>query len=329
MVRKIALAVTTLSLTMGVAGLDLVDAQPLTTDHDVEEIQVVGEIEGPPIWRITNGDRDLWILGYPEWVSSDVSWQSNFLEDVMTHSEEFLTFTGMRLVSSNPLKMMRGLRKFRQMQRIPGRERLADVLSEPRYRLYSEVKLKYAPKRDNLERMRPSFAAKELFDSAAESAGLVRGRSLIHRTMEKRAKKHKVTELSVVISLTDFRVLDVMKDTIDAAEQKCLNARLQGLDARLEALMRFSLAWADGDIAELKTYTVDEATDACHPRRLATHPEDLLQMVSQGLEAWHENVDRALNDNDSTFAIVPINYLLSDDGPLSRLRVRGYEVRVL
>ena len=319
----------TASVTLGAAGHDSVDTQLPTLDHVVEEIQVVGEITGPPIWRITNGDHDLWILGYPDWVSGDVSWQSNFLEDVMTHSEEFLTFTGMRYVSANPLKMMRGLRKFRQMQRIPGRERLEDVLSEPHYRLYSEVKLKYAPKQDHLERLRPSFAAKELFDSAAESAGLVRGGSLIHRAMKKRAKKHKVTELSAVISLTDFRVLDVMKDTIDAAEQKCLNARLQGLDARLETLRRFSSVWADGDIVELKTYTVDEAIDACHPRRLATEPEYLIQMQAQGLETWHENVDRALSDNDSTFAIVPIDELLRDDGPLSQLRQRGYEVRVL
>lgn len=319
----------TISATIGTAGRDSVDAQPLTTDHKVEEIQVLGQIEGPPIWRIINGDHDLWILGYPKWVSGDVSWQSNFLQDVMTHSEEFLTFTGMRLTSANPLKLMRGLRKFRQMQRIPGRERLEDVLSEPHYRLYSEVKLKYAPNRDHMERLRPSFAAKELFDTAAESVGLVRARNLIYQAMRKRAKKHKVTELSAVISLTDLRVLDVMKDTIDAAEQKCLSARLQDLDARLETHMRFSLAWAEGDIAELKTYAVGEATDACHPRRLATHPEDLIQMVSRGLEAWHENVDRALNDNDSTFAIVPIDALLFDDGLLPRLRERGYEVRVL
>ena len=326
---KIVLAVSMLSVTMEVAGVDSVDVQPLTTDHEVEKIQVLGQIGGPPIWRITNGDHDLWILGYPAWVSGDVSWQSNFLEDVMTHSEEFLTFTGVRLASANPLKMMRGLRKFRQMQRIPGRETLEDVLSEPDYRLYSEVKLKYAPKRDHLERLRPSFAAKELLDTAAETTGLVRARNLIYQAMRKRAKKHKVTELSAVVSLTDLRVLDLMKDTINAAEQKCLSARLEGLDARLESLMRYSLAWADGDIAELKTYPVDEATDACHPRRLATHPEDLMQMVSQGLEAWHENVDRALNHNDSTFAIVPIDALLFDDGLLPRLRERGYEVRVL
>ena len=318
-----------LSITIGVARLDSADAQPLTTDHTVEEIQVLGQIKGPPIWRITNGDHDLWILGYPKWVSGDVSWQSNFLEDVMTHSEEFLTFTGMRLATANPLKLMRGLRKFRQMQRIPERGRLEDVLSEPHYRLYSEVKLKYAPNRDSLERLRPSFAANELFDSAAESAGLVRGRNLIHRAMEKRAKKHKVTELSAVISLTELRVLELMQDTNNVSEQNCLLARLQSLDARLETLMRFSLAWADGDIAELKTYPVDDATDACHPRRLATHPEDLMQMMSQGLEAWHENVDRALNDNDSTFAIVPIEELLRDDGSLSQLRQRGYEIRVL
>ena len=49
-------------------------------------------------------------------------------------------------------------------------------------------------------------------------------------------------------------------------------------------------------------------------------------MESRSWALWLENADRALSDNDSTFAILPLKDLLRPDGPLSRLRERGYEV---
>ena len=49
-------------------------------------------------------------------------------------------------------------------------------------------------------------------------------------------------------------------------------------------------------------------------------------MESRSWALWLENADRALSNNDSTFAILPLKDLLRPDGPLSRLRERGCEV---
>lgn len=52
-------------------------------------------------------------------------------------------------------------------------------------------------------------------------------------------------------------------------------------------------------------------------------------MASRALALWHDNTDRALSDDATTFAILPLEALLDRDGPLLQLRQRGYEVRVL
>ena len=312
------------AVSFGATAQETTDSLQRSTNRVVEEIQVVGKISGPPIWRVSNGENDLWILGYPKWVPEDLTWQSDFLDDVMTHADEFLTYSGMSYTPSNPLKAIRALRQFRRMQRIPDRGTLGDVLSEDQYRLFKEVKLRYLPKRNNLERLRPSFASKEIFDSAADSAGLVRGWTLV-QAMEKRAKKHKVTKLPARLSLSDTAVLDAMEKMPRSAGQFCLQARLQDLGAQLEALTSLAVAWAEGDLALAKSYTDDTVTEAC----LAGQPKELTQLESRSLALWHENIDRALRQNESTFATVPLDSLLRTDGPLSRLSQRGYQVRVL
>ena len=315
------------AVSFGATAQETTDSLQRSTNRVVEEIQVVGKISGPPIWRVSNGENDLWILGYPMWVPEDLTWQSDFLDDVMTHADEFLTYSGARYVPSNPLKAIRALRQFRRMQRIRDRGTLGDVLSEDQYRLFKGVKLRYLPKRNNLERMRPSFASKEIFESAADSAGLVRGRTLVHLAMEKRAKKHKVTKLPARLSLSDTAVLDAMEKMPRSAGQFCLQVRLQDIDAQLEALTSLAVAWAEGDLALAKSYNDDSVPEACHP--LASQPKELMQLVSRSLALWHENADRALRNNESTFATVPLNELLHTDGPLSRLSQRGYQTRVL
>ncbi len=295
-----------------------------------DEIQVVGELPGPPLWRVTKDDHVLWILGTPELVPDGLVWQSDSIEDVLADSVEYLTPPDMRITLLNPVKAMRTLRKINRMQRIPDDGTLDDLLPEDLYQLFSETRFRYAPKRDNLERLRPSVAAERLFDSAAESAGLQSGRT-IDLAIQKRARKHKVkkvpTGLSERYKDSPFPpLLDQMHEMSASAEQTCLQALLQGLDAQLEAHTRLAAAWAVGDLATLRAHPGDSATWACDSFALAFEPEVLSQIESRSWALWLEHVDRALRDNDSTFATLPLGELLRPDGPLSWLRQRGYEV---
>jgi hypothetical protein len=42
---------------------------------------------------------------------------------------------------------------------------------------------------------------------------------------------------------------------------------------------------------------------------------------------WLAEADSALNDNESSFAVLPISQFLKPDGWLAKLRARGYSVQ--
>ncbi len=190
------------------------ESKPTPVDLVEEEMQVVGELLGPPLWKVTKDDHVLWILGTPELVPDDL-WRSDFVEHVLAHSSEYLTSPDVRITASNPVRVMQGLRKYRRTRRIPDRGTLENLLPEDLYQLFSETRLSYAPKRDDLERLRPSVAAKELVDSAAESAGLQSG-LVICRAIEQRAKKHNVKKVPTVLSerFKDSSLLDSMEGNV-------------------------------------------------------------------------------------------------------------------
>lgn len=299
-------------------------SQPTPVDVVEEEIQVVGDLPGPPLWKATKDDHVLWILGIPELVPNDLLWHPDSVEHALARSSEYLPPPSLGVSLTNPVRAWRLIKRIR---RIPDQGTLAGVLPEDLYQLFSETRLRYAPKRDNLEELRPSVAAEELFDSAAQSAGLESGRTIV-RTIEKRAKKHRVKKVPAHLSerYKESPLYDSMREMSPAAEQTCLQASLQGLDAQLEARKRLATAWAVGDLATLRAHPGDSPTWACDSFALAFDPEVLSQMESRSWALWLENVDRALTDNDSTFAILRLRDLLRPNGPLSLLRERGYEV---
>ena len=304
------------------------ESRPTPVDLIEEEIQVVGQLPGPPLWKVTKDDHVLWILGTPRLVPNDLLWQSDSVEHALAHSSEYLPSPGVRIASPrNPVKAIRGIRKINRIQRIPDNGALEDLLPEDLYRLFSETRLRYPLKRDDLERLRPSVAAERLFDSAAHSAGLEAGRT-IHLAIDKSARKHKVKKVRTSLSerYKDSPLLDSLQEMSASAERTCLQARLQGLDAQLEAHTRLATAWAEGDLASLRAHPAGSATDACVSTRVALPPEVLSRMESRVWALWLENAERALGSNDSTFATLPLSELLRPDGPLSWLRQRGYEV---
>ncbi len=300
------------------------EPQPAPVDVVEEEIQVVGELPGPPLWKITKDDHVLWILGVPELVPDGLVWQSDSIENALTRSSEYLPSPSLRVSVINPVRARRLIKLIR---RIPDRGTLEDVLPEDQYRLFSETRLGYAPKRDSLEEWRPSVAAEELFDSAAQSAGLESGRT-IHRAIEKRARKYNVKKVPARLSerYKDSPLFDSIREVSADAEQTCLQTLLQELDAQLEAHARLAAAWAVGDLASIRTHSGDSATGVCDSSTLPFDPQVLSQIESRVWALWLENVDRALRDNESTFAVLPLGALLRADGPLSWLRQRGYEV---
>ena len=82
------------------------DATPRVTEMDA--VTVAGERPGPRMWRVTNGDNTLWILGTLTPLPKGMTWRSREVEQVIAEADEILApgFAGAEISAGDTVKMM-------------------------------------------------------------------------------------------------------------------------------------------------------------------------------------------------------------------------------
>jgi hypothetical protein len=94
---------------------------------------------------------------------------------------------------------------------------------------------------------------------------------------------------------------------------------------------RLANAWSLGDIEQLrKLVPLYAAVDESHQPgkcKAALYGEKTANdYTARRTESWLRAAERALRENASTMAVVPIVELFAPDGYVARLRALGYEV---
>ncbi len=297
----------------------------------VEKVVVIGRSPGAPLWKVRKDRHVLWIFGTPELIPRDLEWRSDEIDHAIALSQEFLLPPSAEIRYSSPLGALRAKRLISHWNENPNSETLQDVLPADLYRLFSTAKNRYAPKKDGLEDLRPSRAADKLFDIAAESADLTSDRK-IREALKKQAKRNgaRVVWSSAYSKLKRVKPqLETMGSFSDEAELACLKAKLDGLEAQLREMTANARAWADGDIDPLREqHSRPGPGAACAMTALMQEelPPEIQELQVRASDLWLESVDRALVNNESTFAVLPLRELLNDEGLLARLREKGYVV---
>src|SRR5262245_61415390 len=69
-----------------------------------EEMTVTGRYPGPPLWKVTHGDNELWIFGTLAAVPRDITWGSLAVERVIDRADEVLGPPGISAWTSNPFR---------------------------------------------------------------------------------------------------------------------------------------------------------------------------------------------------------------------------------
>src|SRR5262249_35604991 len=117
------------------------------------------------------------------------------------------------------------------------------------------------------------------------------------------------------------------------ADTECLATTLDLVDALAdgETQSRRATAWATADLATLRGLPpFPNPHVPCAMAVLGSQvakeilPTDIREQL---YVLWIDAAGKALAENQTTLAIVPLAKLLRDDGYLARLRARGYEVQ--
>ncbi|GGA82057.1 GumN protein [Arenimonas soli] len=305
-----------------------VPATPLPT---LAEVEVAGVMPGPGLWQVRRDEHVLWLIGSLSPVPERMQWQSDELDarlaeaDAILSTPSFSVSTGRgRLHALTLLPSALGARK------LPDKQTLADVLAPELHARWSVLKAEHIGRDRGIERWRPLFAAQKLHRKVIERAGLS-FESPVGGYVDKAAKGRKLPRIPVVLEFTIGDSRQALKEFKQAEldDIDCFERTLQRLEGDVTLLSERARAWATGDVDALRTLHDSDPASACIGA-LVNSPvlrqRGVDELLAQAQARWVDAAERTLAERRTTVGVVPMAWLLADEGILATLTARGYRV---
>ena len=295
----------------------------------LDEVLVTGERPGPGMWRITKGDHDLWILATLQPLPKNMIWRSETVEQRIAASQVVISppvvdadvgfFRSLTLIPS----LLRA-------RKSPDGRTLEQTLPHDLYIRWLALRVKYLGTSDD-EKKRPMLAALDLYLRALDQSGLT-SNGVVWETIEKIAHRSGVPLRPVVLKLkvddAKGAVHDLNKIPREA-EIACFSKTIERLETDLQPMRQRANFWSLGDIEALRSLPYPDEEVACLNAFLAV-PEFRDQFESAQIklaDLWMATAQTALDENVSSFAVLPMTVLLKQDGVLDQLRAKGYAIQ--
>ncbi len=272
------------------------------------------------------------------------------------------------LSSGNPFTFVRAMTLFGRPRQLPDRQKLVDVLPAELHQRFSQLKARYLPRDREIEKLRISAAGARLQKEILERENLETLRynhsgspELIASKLNKWIKRNKAIRrtspthgVSHSISSGDLKLAAKAIEEVSTSEAfaswevACLEKTLAYFEKDIGVVKKRANAWARGRVDDL----IDPAPlqgrgDACNnppavpegspamaklqreaPELSALLLDDRAESERLSRDRWLAAAETALESNTTTFAVLYVNDILDEDGLISRLAAKGYEVSV-
>jgi hypothetical protein len=287
----------------------------------IDEVLVTGERPGPGMWRISKNGHDLWILATLRPLPKNMTWRSVLVEQRIAGSQSVLSppdvdvdvafFRGITLIPA----LLRA-------RKSPDGRTLEEILPHDLYIRWLALRIKYLGSYD--EHRRPILAAIDLYEGALNQAGLT-DNGMVWSAVEKAAHKNRVhvqpVELKIKLQDAKGAVHDL--DSIpQGAEIDCFAKTVERVEVDLQPMRQRANFWSLGDIQGLRSLPYPDGEGACLNALLAVPQfRDQYESARSRLEElWISSAKTALDNNASSFAVLPITALLKEEGAINRLK---------
>jgi hypothetical protein len=296
-------------------------AASLTNEADLEVVLVTGEQPGPALWKVSSGNHYLWILGEVAPLPPKVKWRSKQFESLLANSQE--------VILHNSATSMKGRQAARMAQatELPNGQSLRDLVS-PALHARIETVAKIYSVSEPLDDLSPPVVGTRFANASLKKLD-VRPFPL-QPSVEALARKAEVRITNYSTPAIDIPFEEQVQTVKNNATAVCpLERIVQVLEDGGSGLRRLANAWAVGDIDSLRRLVPEYGifTNGYRWSECSTlGPKQLDEHMSKRTTSWLAEAERALRENESTLAVVPITELFATDGYLAALRARGYEV---
>ena len=326
--------------TRSIAALALACILPIATAHAQEAPSPVGErvldtavvrMPGPGMWQIRKGDHTLWVLGTVQPLPTGTVWNSARARSVIRQADEIIAAPSVMVDADigffGKLALLPSLVGVRSN---PDDKQLRDVLPAPLHARWLGLKQRYLGRDNAVEGWRPIFAASKLYDAAIRSQGLS-GRDVVHSALDEAVKARGLKPVSVAARVKIKNPKAVVKDFKNAefGDVACFAKTLDRVERDLPALSARANAWVHGDVAALGSLPDPDLGDVCERAMLggqfaAKYGMDVLE--AQSRTKWIAEAEASLARHRTTFAVLPMNEVLSAKGLVAALAAKGYVV---
>lgn len=299
------------------------------TNNDVEQVVVYGVRPGPELWRVTNGENDLWILGTLELLPKKMVWHSLIVEDIIAESQVMI----MPPIADADIGFFKSLSLMTSVigiKKNPNGKKLKDVVPKNLYDRWLILKKKYMGRDSGIEKTRPIFASQELFYKAIKKIGLLND-TKVQKKVRKLAKKNKLEFITPKVMIDIDKPKKAIKKfkKTEINDLECFSTTLDRLEGDLEVMRLRADAWANGDISQIKQLKYPDQNKACGNAFLnsdVVQDTGMKDIVPRLKNAWLEAAVKSLKENKSTFAILPISNLIDENSVLDALSELGYKI---
>jgi uncharacterized protein YbaP (TraB family) len=285
----------------------------------LDEVVVTGERPGPGMWHIHRGGAHVWILGSISPLPRDITWRAKQVETVLQSTSQVLVQKPIELSIPRVLWMLIADRKYLM---VGGGRRLKDVLQPELHARFAAQRSKVGEDAEKWEHYRPIIATAFLQQAAFHKVNLSM-RLDLGAALRQLAAKHGVRIEEVkVAGASDM--LEALKTMPAATERICVEASLETIESGLPRLLERAQAWADGNVQRIENLPELKQVDAC--RNALDAGKGASDVIGRIRETWLENIDKHLQADGTTIAVVNLDLLLERGGLLDQLQAKGYEV---
>lgn len=306
-------------------------AHASTAAVTLARVTVTGVQPGPGLWKVSRGGHVLWVLGTLAPLPERMRWRSVQVERVLAQSQELLEVptARLRLDTSAFGKLL--LPSAHDARSNPDDATLQQLLPPSAYARWQALQHQYGVRGWGSAHWRPIVAALELYKAALARDGLTNSDEVEH-AVEKLARRHGVKRTPVEYQVVIAHPRDAV-ETIRETQQQDIDCLQQTMDAvarGMDVLGARASAWSTGDVAALRGTSPEAGQEACVVA--AMNADFARQLGLRDLPvridaAWLDAAQQALARNATTFALLPMDRLLSPNGPLVRLEAEGYAVQ--
>lgn len=261
----------------------------------------------PALWRIHDGDSEIWLFGTAHVLGEDVHWNGPRVQAAFAAADEIVTE-----MDTGPEATAEFQRVATELGTLPAGQTIFDGMRAADRTLFDRVVRNAGLEPAQFTQVRPWLATLQISYAALAREGQTREQGVETVLMAGAgAKRHSYFE-------TPTQQVHILADLSAADQQRFLAVTLRQIEAEAAQPTNLDDAWARGDVATLDRQLNAEsraAGDAVYEA-----------LILRRNRAWTERIAQRLNGSGRIFIAVGAAHLVGQDGVVAQLRRRGIEV---